>query len=136
MKLKKLMSVLVIGIFLFGMVGCATNRTMTGAGVGAGAGGIASVIAGKSGTTAALLIMGGALLGGLIGNTMDQQAQAMSTQPENRGKSIVTWTELEDPTNAQTKCRKVTKKVWKDGNRISETTEEICTGNRTSNVYE
>lgn len=134
MKLKKLMSVLVIGIFLFGFVGCATNRTMTGAGVGAGAGGIASVIAGKSGTTAALLIMGGALLGGLIGNTLDQQAQAMSTQPENRGKSIVIVEE--GPTNAQTKCRKVTKKVWKDGNRISETTEEVCTGNRTSNVYE
>ena len=130
--MKKLIVIAIIAIFL--TVGCATNRTMTGAGVGAGAGGIASVIAGKSGSTAALLIMGGALLGGLVGNTMDQQAQAMSQEPANRGKSIVVVEE--GPTNAQTKCRKVTKKTWKDGNRVSETTEEVCTGNRTSNVYE
>lgn len=130
--MKKLIIIAIIAMFL--TVGCATNRTMTGAGVGAGAGGIASVIAGKSGSTAALLIMGGALLGGLIGNTMDQQAQAMSQAPENRGKSIVVVEE--GPTNAQTKCRKVTKKTWKDGNRVNETTEEVCTGNRTSNVYE
>ena len=130
--MKKLIVIAIIAIFL--TVGCATNRTMTGAGVGAGAGGIASVIAGKSGSTAALLIMGGALLGGLVGNTMDQQAQAMSQEPANRGKSIVVVEE--GPTNSQTKCRKVTKKTWKDGNRVSETTEEVCTGNRTSNVYE
>jgi len=130
--MKKLIVIAIIAMFL--TVGCATNRTMTGAGVGAGAGGIASVIAGKSGSTAALLIMGGALLGGLVGNTMDQQAQAMSQEPANRGKSIVVVEE--GPTNAQTKCRKVTKKTWKDGNRVSETTEEVCTGNRTSNVYE
>ena len=130
--MKKLIVIAIIAMFL--TVGCATNRTMQGAGVGAGAGTIASVIAGKSGSTAALLIMGGALLGGVIGNTMDQQAQAMSQAPENRGKSIVVVEE--GPTNAQTKCRKVTKKTWKNGNRISETTEEVCTGNRTSNVYE
>ena len=130
--MKKLIVIAIIAMFL--TVGCATNRTMQGAGVGAGAGTIASVIAGKSGSTAALLIMGGALLGGVIGNTMDQQAQAMSQAPENRGKSIVVVEE--GPTNAQTKCRKVTKKTWKNGNRVSETTEEVCTGNRTSNTYE
>jgi hypothetical protein len=133
--MKKLIVIAMIAMFL--TVGCATNKTMQGAGIGAGAGTIASVIAGKSGTTSALLIMGGALLGGLAGNTMDQmdkQAMAMSQQPANAGKSIVVMEE--GPTNAQTKCRKVTKKVWKDGNRISETTEEVCTGNRTSNQYE
>jgi len=130
--MKKLIVIAIALMFL--TVGCATNRTMGGAGVGAGAGTIASVIAGKSGSTAALLIMGGALLGGVIGNTMDQQAQTMSQQPENRGKSIVVVEE--SPTNASTQCRKVTKKTYKDGNRVSETTEEVCTGNRTSNVYE
>jgi hypothetical protein len=130
--MKKLACLMIIGIFL--LVGCATNRTMQGAGVGAGAGTIASVIAGKSGKTSALLIMGGALLGGLIGNAVDQQAQAASMQPENRGKQIMVIEE--SPSDQNTQCRKVTKKVWKDGNRISETTEEVCTSTRTSNSYE
>lgn len=133
--MRKLIVIAIIAMFL--TAGCATNKTMTGAGVGAGAGGLASVIAGKSGSTAGLLIMGGALLGGLIGNTMDQydkQAQTTSLQPQNRGQ-IVTQT-VAAPTNANTNCRKVTTKKWKDGNRISEITEEVCTGNRTSNTYE
>ena len=130
--MKKAIVIAIIAMFL--TVSCAANNTMQGAGVGAGAGTIASVIAGKSGSTAALLIMGGALLGGLVGNTMDQQAQAMSQAPENRGKSIVVVEE--GPTNAQTKCRKVTKKMWKNGQKFKETTEEVCTGNRTSNQYE
>ena len=139
--MKKLIVIAMIAMFL--TVGCATNRTMTGAGIGAGIGTIASVIAGKSGSTAALLIMGGALGGGLIGNTLDEQAKNASMQPQNRGKSVMV---IEDgPTyaksggntgSASTQCRKVTKKTWKDGNRVSETTEEVCTGNRTSNVYE
>jgi uncharacterized protein YcfJ len=135
--MKNLIVIAMIAMFL--TVGCATNRTMQGGGIGAGIGTIASVIAGKSGKNAALLIMGGALAGGLIGNTMDQQAQAVSQQPENRGKQVII---VEDgPTyskrgDASTECRKVTKKTWVNGNRTAETTEEVCTSNRTSNSYE
>ena len=129
--MKKLTCLIIISMFL--IAGCASNAGR-GAGIGAGAGTIASVIAGKSGATAALLIMGGALLGGAIGTVMDEQAKAASLQPENRGKQVMIIEE--SPINASTNCRKVTKKVWKDGNRISETTEEVCTGTRTSNSYE
>jgi chromate transport protein ChrA len=132
--MKKLIAIAIIGMFLLTTVGCATNRTMQGAGVGAGAGTIASVIAGKSGKTSALLIMGGALLGGLIGNTLDQQAQQASMQPENRNKSVIVVEE--EPSNARTNCNKVTKKTWKNGSLISETTEEVCRGERQSNIYE
>lgn len=131
--MKKILCLLIIICFL-AVTGCATNRTMQGAGVGAGAGGIASVIAGKSGSTAALLIMGGALLGGLIGNTMDEQAKQASMQPENRGKTVMIVEE--HPNEGSTNCHKVTKKRWKDGNKLSETTEEVCRGKRKSNVYE
>ena len=132
--MKKSICILIIGLFL--IMGCASN-TMKGAGAGAGAGTIASVIAGKSGSTAALLIMGGALLGGAIGNVMDQmdeQAKTMSLQSENQNKTIMVVEE--EPINSKTKCSKVTKRKWKNGKMISETIEEICTGNRKSNVYE
>jgi len=130
--MKKLISLLIVGIFLIGTISCA-GFTGRGAGIGAGAGTIASVIAGKSGSTAALLIMGGALLGGAVGLAMDEQAKAASLQPENRGKSVIIVEET--PTN-KTECSKVTKKTWKDGNLISNTTEEVCRGERQSNSYE
>lgn len=128
--MKKAFCLLIVVAFL--AVGCASN-TMRGAGIGAGAGTIASVIAGKSGTTAALLIMGGALLGGAIGQAADQQAQALSNQPENRNKSIVV---VEEEPIANTKCRKVTKRHWKNGHKFKETTEEVCTSTRQSDSYE
>jgi len=131
MKTKKLICIVTISLFLF--IGCASN-TQRGAGIGAGAGTIASVIAGKDGTTAALLIMGGALLGGLIGNTIDEQAKSASLQPENRNKTIMVVEE--EPNKASTNCSKVTTKKWKNGNLISEVTEENCRGERKSNIYE
>ena len=129
--MKKLICLVVVSVFLF--AGCATH-TGQGAGVGAGAGTIASVIAGKSGTTAALLIMGGALLGGAIGASMDAQARNASLQSENRNKTIMVVEE--EPTNASTNCSKVTTKKWKNGEVISEVTEEKCRGERKSNTYE
>ncbi len=128
--MKKITCILIIGLFL--VMGCATN-TMRGAGWGAGAGTIASVISGKSGSTAALLIMGGALLGGAIGNVMDEQARQTSLQSGNRGKTVMV---VEEEPIASTKCSKVTKRRWKDGEMIGETIEEICTGNRKSSSYE
>lgn len=129
--MKKILCLLIIVCFL-AVTGCATN-TGRGAGIGAGAGTIASVIAGKSGSTAALLIMGGALLGGAIGHTMDQQAKQASMQPENRGKTVMVIEE--HPNTGSTNCHKVTKKSWKDGELIGNTTEEVCTGNKKTQTY-
>ncbi len=128
--MKKLLCVLIIAIFL--TAGCASN-TMRGGALGAGAGGIASIIAGKSGTTAALLIMGGALLGGLIGTAIDEQARAASLQPENRGKTVMVVEEY--PNTQGTDCHKVSKRRWRDGNLISDTVEEVCTGNQSTRTY-
>jgi hypothetical protein len=130
-KMKKLLCLLIVVVFL--AVGCATN-TGRGAGLGAGAGTIASVIAGKSGSTAALLIMGGALLGGAIGQVLDVQAQQASIQPENRGKTVMVVEENPDESQG-TNCSKITKRSWKDGKLISETVEESCTGRKTTTTY-
>lgn len=129
--MKKLSCILAIVIFFIG--GCSSSRTMQGGAIGAGAGGIASIIAGKSGSTAALLIMGGALLGGLIGNAMDEQAKTASLQPENRGKTVMVIEE--HPTTQGTNCHKVTKRSWKDGELIGDTVEEVCTGNQKTSTY-
>jgi len=129
--MKKLLCLFIVLTFI--IAGCATN-TGRGAGIGAGAGTIASVIAGKSGSTAALLIMGGALLGGAIGQVMDQQAQQASMQPQNRGKTVMVIEEQPDQTQG-TDCQKVIKRSWKDGKLISETIEETCTGRKTTTTY-
>lgn len=131
--MKKILSIGMILTLVIALYGCATN-TGRGAGWGAGAGTVASVIAGKSGSTAALLIMGGALLGGAIGTVMDQQAREASMRPENRGKTVMV---IEDEPDASqgTNCSKVTERRWRDGKLISETTEETCTGHKTTRTY-
>lgn len=129
--MKKLLCVSIITLFF--IAGCASH-TGRGAGVGAGAGTIASVIAGKSGSTAALLIIGGALLGGAIGLAMDEQAKTASMQPENRGKTVMVIEERPDETQG-TNCHKVTERRWKDGHLVSETTKETCTGKKTTKTY-
>lgn len=130
--MKKTFAILLT--LVFGLVilsGCATNNTRQGAMLGAGAGTIAAVIADKSPVTSALLILGGAVLGGAIGNEMDEQARQASLQ--NPTKKVIM---VEEEPTARTDCRKVTKKEWKGGKLISETTNEVCTGTRTSNTYE
>ena len=131
--MKKTITLMIVIAFLFVISGCASN-TSRGAGIGAGAGTIASVIAGKDGTTAALLIMGGTLLGGAIGHAMDEQARQASLQPQNRGKTVMIVEEEPDASQG-TNCHKVTKRRWKDGNLLSETVEETCTGNKTTKTY-
>jgi len=127
--MKKLICLLIIGVFL--LVGCASH-TGRGAGIGAGAGTIASVIAGKSGSTAALLIMGGALLGGAVGLAMDEQAKQASMQPANHNKTVMV---IEEQPDQGTKCTKVTKRRWKNGTMIGETIEEVCDGHKNSTTY-
>jgi len=129
--MKKTIAILLTMVFgLVILSGCATNQTRQGAMVGAGAGTIAAVIANKSPVTSALLIMGGALLGGAVGNQMDEQARQASLQ--NPSNKVIM---VEESPSERTDCKKVTKKEWKNGKLISETTSEVCTGKKTENSY-
>ena len=119
---------LVIAI-CFLLMSCA-NYTQRGAAYGAGAGTIASVLADTDPRVSAILILSGALLGGVIGNTMDEQAKQTSLQ--NKGKKVLL---VEEEPSQRTDCKKVTTKTWKDGEMISQKTEEVCTGRKTTNTY-
>jgi chromate transport protein ChrA len=129
-KMKKLTAILMVMVLGLVISGCATNNTRQGAMMGAGAGTIAAVIANRSPVTSAILIMGGMLLGGAIGNEMDEQAKQASLRHPNKRVLIVE----EEPTE-RTDCKKVTTKEWKNGKIIKETTREVCTGKKTSNTY-
>ena len=112
--------------------GCATNNTRQGAMMGAGAGTIAAVLANKSTATSALLILGGTVLGGLIGNQVDEQEKARQLSIENPNNKIVM---IEQEDTERTDCKKVTNREWKNGKLISETTQEVCTGKKKTNTY-
>jgi hypothetical protein len=128
--MKKVICLLIVVALL--SMGCTASRTMQGGAIGAGAGAIGSVIAGASGSSAALIIMGGALLGGVIGNIADEQAKRVSLQPENRNKTVVV---MENEPSTSTNCTKVTKRYWKNGKMTSEVIEETCDGRKRTNTY-
>ena len=125
-----------IAIFLvMGLIfisGCANNYTRQGAMMGAGAGTIAAVLADTSSPTSAILILGGALLGGAIGNEMDEQERARQASLQHTNKKVLL---VEEEPTERTDCKKVTTTEWKNGNKIAEYTKEVCTGRKTSNTY-
>jgi chromate transport protein ChrA len=128
--MKKLVIILSLSLIL--LIGCATNNTRQGAMLGAGAGTIAAVLADKSPATSALFILGGALLGGAIGNEMDEQERARQVSIQNPTKKIVM---VEEEDTQRTDCKKVTTREWKNGKLLSETTQEVCTGKKTTSTY-
>lgn len=128
--MKKLIAIIMVMVFgLVILSGCATNRTREGAAWGAGAGTIAAVLLDKSTATSALLILGGALLGGAIGNEMDEQERARQVSMQNPNKKVLLV--AEEPSNERTDCKKVTTTTWKNGKQIkTETKEEsVLVGN-------
>ena len=130
--MKKISLIMIIFFLLTMFGGCATNNTRQGAMMGAGAGTIAAVLANKSTATSALLILGGTVLGGLIGNQVDEQEKARQLSIENPNNKIVM---IEQEDTERTDCKKVTNREWKNGKLISETTQEVCTGKKKTNTY-
>lgn len=128
-------AIAIIMVMVFGLVilsGCATNRTREGAAWGAGAGTIAAVLLDKSTATSALLILGGALLGGAIGNEMDEQERARQASMQHPNKKVLL---VEESATERTDCKKVTTTTWKNGKQIKTETREVCTGKKTTNTY-
>jgi outer membrane protein OmpA-like peptidoglycan-associated protein len=89
--MKKLVILVVIGVFLLGVIGCASmSKKQKGAIIGAGAGALAGGVIGKqAGSTAIGAILGavvGGAAGAYIGNYMDKQAEEM--QQDLQGAKI------------------------------------------------
>ncbi|OGQ96046.1 MAG: hypothetical protein A2521_14335 [Deltaproteobacteria bacterium RIFOXYD12_FULL_57_12] len=140
-----LISLLLIGAMILSTA-CATAppdqyNTQTGAVIGAGIGALAGQAIGRD-TGGTLLGAGiGTLLGAIVGNAVDQ-SQMATREAAQTNKRIVYYDDqgraveaYPGPTNQNTNCRKVTKRVWDKGSLVNETVEEICEGQKASRDY-
>lgn len=143
---RKIISLLLVSILALtaSCAGVPPDRynTQKGAAVGAGVGALMGQAIGRD-TGGTLLGAGiGTLLGAIVGNAADQSHQAAREAAmtnkrvvyyDNRGGAVEA---IPGPAGGQqTNCRKVTKRVWDQGQLVNETVEEICEGEKTSGEY-
>ena len=130
--------VLIVFLILFALSsGCAQippdrYNTQKGAAFGAGVGALIGQAIGGNTEGTLIGLAAGSILGALVGNAVDQDYQAVRDAVQN-DKQVIYYDKQGSaveviPHNGddKTNCRKVTKRVWKDGTLISETVEEIC----------
>lgn len=142
---QKLSFLLVLTILLT-TVSCATvpedrYNTQKGAAIGAGIGALLGQAIGRD-TESTLIGAGiGTLVGSIAGNAADQ-SYAASREAARTNKRVIYIDDnqraveaIPGAYNQQTNCRKVTKRQWDKRTLISETTEEICEGEKTSPDY-
>lgn len=136
---------LIFLVFVLSAMSCAVPQdryaTQKGAAVGAGLGAVAGQAIGRN-TEATLIGAGiGTLIGSIIGNAVDQSQRAAREAAvtnkrivyyDNQGGAVEA---IPGPANQQTNCRKVTKRVWENGELVRETVEEICEGEKHTRDY-
>lgn len=162
--MKKLVMLISIAMLLFS-ISCARNNQQLMGAMGGAAGAGAALYQGLNPTALALYTMGGVLGGMYIGDTIDQRKQKNRdndqyyaidrNRAEARAEADRLWKEAEkrqasvnvynsggsggsgasyvNPGN--TNCEKVTRRQWNGNQVISETTEEVCRGQRNSSTY-
>jgi uncharacterized protein YcfJ len=117
--MKNLIIFLIVMMFGFGMMGCTAAQQ--GATLG-GLGGMAGSALGKGDRSTTAIIGGvGAVTGYMIGNEIDKSRQSQQYQPQQQSQP-------------RTNCRKVVTRRIIDG-VMTETVEEICEGQKTTNTY-
>lgn len=119
------------------MTSCATYppdryNTQKGALIGAGAGALLGQAIGHNTGGTLIGLAAGTILGGLVGNAVDQDYQAAREAAQYQ-KQVVYYDRngaaveaIPGPVDQKTNCRKVTKRVWQNGNMVSENVEEVC----------
>lgn len=144
--MRKFMSITIVLAMVAALSGCATApqdryNTQRGAAVGAGVGALGGQIIGHNTKSTLIGAAVGTLLGAILGNAVDQGYEA-SMDAARTNKRVVYYDDqggaveaIPGPRNQQTNCRKVTKRVWKNGQLESETVEEICEGEKHSTDY-
>lgn len=135
MKMRYIL-IVVLAIFVLsgGCVHIPPDRynTQKGAAIGAGAGALIGQAIGGNTEGTLIGLAAGTILGALVGNSIDQDYQAVRDAVQN-DKQVIYYDRqgsavevVPHDSDQKTNCRKVTKRVWKDGKLISETVEEIC----------
>ena len=143
--MKRNLVVFAVIILVMPLIACAAGRdrynTQRGAAIGAGVGAVAGQAIGRN-TEATLLGAGiGTLLGAIIGNAADQSHEA-AREAAVTNKRVVYYDDkggaveaIPGPVDQHTECRKVTKRIWENGELVSEKVEEVCEGERFSREY-
>ena len=144
MMKNKIITILMV-FFVLAMTGCVTTsdryNTQRGAAIGAGLGAIAGQAIGKN-TEGTLLGAGiGTVLGSIVGNAVDQNNYAARDAAMTNNRVVYydgyggAVEAIPGPVNQSTKCQKVTKRVWDRGTLVSESTEEVCEGEKITRTY-
>lgn len=125
---------LISSVFL---ASCATipadrYNTQKGALIGAGTGALIGQAIGGNTEGTLIGLAAGTILGALVGNSVDQDYQAMR-DASHYGKPVIYYDDkggaveaIPQSSNTPENCRRVIKRVWKDGKLVSETVEEVC----------
>ncbi|PKN61568.1 MAG: hypothetical protein CVU57_28855 [Deltaproteobacteria bacterium HGW-Deltaproteobacteria-15] len=128
---------LTLAIVLALVTSCASYspdryNTQKGAAIGAGAGALLGQAIGRNTKSTLIGLAGGTILGGLVGNAVDQDRQAAREAAQYQ-KQVVYYDRngsaveaIPGPVSQRGNCRTVTRRTWQDGVIVSETVEEVC----------
>ena len=142
--MKKTIALLVLTIFLISTLGCATGSNQQSGAVAGAAGGaaIGGLIGGD--WLGALIGAGiGLVVGGAIGTAIDAEtAKSAKIEAARTNERVIYYTDDRNQAvestpmeSASTDCTKVRTKIYEQGRVISDVTEEVCRGKRTTRTY-
>jgi hypothetical protein len=106
-------------------------NTQVGAAVGAGTGALIGQAIGGNTESTLIGLAAGTIIGALVGNAVDQDYQA-ARDAAQYNKPVIYYdrngraVEAVPEANTDPNCRKITKRIWENGEMVKETVEEIC----------
>ncbi|OIP50775.1 MAG: hypothetical protein AUK28_01335 [Desulfobacterales bacterium CG2_30_60_27] len=143
---KKGLGAAVLAVFCFTAFACAPMNseqynTQRGAAIGGGLGALLGQAIGHNTQGTIIGLASGAVLGALVGNAQDQSYAATRSAADS-GKRVVYYDDHGGAVeaapmgmNQSTNCHKVQKKVWSNGQVVSDTIEEVCEGTKQTGQY-
>ncbi len=135
----KLLGLLVLGLVFSACTTTQGNAPYQGAGLGAAVGALSGALLDHHNPWR------GAVIGGAIGATLGGGLAAISSRASSQaaatgqrvvyrdGPTVIEATPLEY--NQKTYCRKVHKRIWRNGELVTDRIEEVCEGSKTGNYY-
>jgi len=135
-KMKRYYLVLTMAVLSLLIVSCATYppgryNTQVGAVVGAGTGALIGQAIGGNAEGTLIGLAAGTIIGALVGNAVDQDYQA-ARDAAQYNKPVIYYdrngraVEAVPEAGTDPNCRKITKRIWENGELVKETVEEIC----------
>ncbi len=138
--MKKIISFILVLMFLTAVAGCTAYHAQ-GAGAGGAVGGIAGALLDRHNPWRGGVI--GAALGAIMGATLtdismqaSQEAIRQDRPVEYRttdGRGIYQAYPL--GVDEKTKCHKVQERIWEDGRLVKDQIKEVCEGEKTERRY-